>query len=48
MIHLLQRCSIVDVLQGHLKVFNAELGTLKGYEAKLHVDSAATPRFYKA
>ena len=47
-IHLLQRSSVADVLQRHLKVFNAELGTLEGYEAKLHVDPAANPRFYKA
>ena len=47
-IHLLQRSSVADVLKRHSTVFNAELGTLKGYEAKLHVDPAVNPRFYKA
>ena len=36
------------VLKRHSTVFNAELGTLKGYEAKLQVDPTATPRFYEA
>lgn len=35
-------------LKRHSTVFNAELGTLKGYEVKLQVDPTATLRFYKA
>ena len=47
-IHLLQRSTVADVLKRHSTIFNAELGTLKGYEAKLQMDPTATPRFYKA
>ena len=29
-------------------LFQPRLGTLKGYKAKIHVDSTATPKFSKA
>ena len=35
-------------LERHGEVFQAELVTLRGYEAKIHVDPGAKPRFCKA
>ena len=35
------------MLDHHQEVFKAELGTLKGYEAKILVDPDARPRFHK-
>ena len=40
--------SLQSVLDGHPEVFKSELGTLKGYEAKIFVDPDARPRFCKA
>ena len=37
-----------ELLERHGEVFQAELGTLRGYEAKIHVDPGAKPRFCKA
>lgn len=37
-----------EVLTKYSEVFNGELGTIKGYKAKLHVDPAAQPKFFKA
>ena len=37
-----------ELLDRHQEVFNAELGTLKGYKAHISVDPNATPRFCKA
>ena len=37
-----------EVLEQHEEVFRPELGTLKGYEAKIHVDPDARPRYCKA
>ena len=36
------------MLQRHADVFKDGLGTLEGYEAKLIVDTNASPRFLKA
>ena len=41
--------SLIDsVLARHKKVFEEGLGTMQGFEAKLHVDPHAQPRFCKA
>ena len=37
-----------EVLDRHSEVFREELGTLKGFKAKIHVDPSVTPRFCKA
>ena len=47
-IHQTRRSTLQDVLDRHSELFQPGLGTLRGYEAKLHVDSNATPRFCKA
>jgi hypothetical protein len=39
--------ALQEVLNKHEEVFNDELGTLKGFTAKMHVSSDATPRFFK-
>ena len=39
--------SLQDVLQRHSTVFKPELGRIKGVEAKLHINTAARPRFFK-
>jgi len=44
----LSTCSLQDVLDKHPAVFGGGLGTLKNFEAKIHVDPNATPRFCKA
>ena len=36
------------VLDKHEVVFKKELGTMRGFEAKIFVDPKATPRFCKA
>lgn len=38
----------MDVLNWHNTDFDHALGTLKGYQAKIHVDLQANPHFYKA
>lgn len=43
-----RRSTLQDVLGQHSELFQPGLGTLRGYEAKLHVDANATPRFCKA
>ena len=48
MIHQLRGGSLQELLERHGEVFQAELGTLRGYEAKIHVDPGAKPRFCKA
>lgn len=47
-INRIQRSTLQDVLDRHSDLFQPGLGTLRGYEAKLHVDADATPRFCKA
>ena len=47
-IRYLSTCSLQDVLDKHPAVFGEGLGTLKNFEAKIHVDPNATPRFHKA
>ena len=44
-IYQVQGSSPHDVLYSHQGVFGEELGMLKGYEAKIHIDAGATPRF---
>ena len=40
--------SLQEVLTEHQKVFEKGLGTLKNFEAKIHIDPKATPRLCKA
>ena len=47
-IHQVQGSSLQDVLYRHQGVFGEELEMLKGYEAKIHIDPGATPRFCRA
>ena len=37
------QCSLQDVLDAYSEVFGDNLGTVKGFTAKIHVDSTATP-----
>ena len=37
-----------EVLQCHAEVLSEECGEVKGYNATIHVDSGAQPRFCKA
>ena len=39
---------LARILERHSKIFNDELGTLKGHQAKIYVDPGAQPRFCKA
>ena len=48
MIHQLRVGPLEEVLRRHPEVFKDELGTLKGYQAKIYVDPAVKPRFCKA
>ena len=47
-IHQVQGSSLHDVLYRHQEAFGEELGMLKGYKAKIHIDAGATPRFCRA
>ena len=47
-VHKLFESALDQVLQKHQEVFNPGLGTLQGYEAKIHMDANAQPRFHKA
>ena len=40
--------SVQEVLAAHPQVFREELGTLQGYNATIHVESSACPKFCKA
>ena len=40
--------ALQQVLAKYEVLFKNELGTLRGYEAKLHVEANATPKFFKA
>ena len=42
------KVSVAGVLQKHTQVFREELGTLKGFAAKIHVDEGKPPKFFKA
>ena len=42
------RVSVAGVLQKHTQVFREELGTLKGFAAKIHVDERKSPKLFKA
>ena len=43
----IQSC-LSELLSKYDKIFQEVLGTLKGYEAKIEVNSEATPQFWKA
>ena len=43
-----RRPKLQEMLARHEEVFKTELGTLQGYEAKIHVDPEARPRYCKA
>ena len=47
-IYYIENCSIQSVLQRFTDVFKEGLGTLKGYEAKIHINPDVVPRFCKA
>ena len=47
-IHKLQRDSVGDILKQHVEIFEGTLGTLKGFQAQVHIDPPVTRRFYKA
>ena len=47
-IHQLRGGGLQELLERHGEVFQAELGTLRGYEAKIHVDPGAKPQFCKS
>ena len=41
-------CSLDSILLAHEAVFKPELGTLRGMEAKPHVETEAQPLFFRA
>ena len=43
--HTIQGSTLTSVLDQHAHVFQEGLGTLKGYEAQLHVNPEAMPKF---
>ncbi len=47
-IHRLYDRPVDKVLDPHSEVFRDELGTLKGFKAKIYVDPSVAPRFCKA
>ena len=47
-INTVQSRTVAHVLDRHRSLFEPGLGTLQGYEAKIHVDPTAQPRFCKA
>ena len=46
-IHKLQEDPLGSILSTHAPVFEETLGTLQGFKAQVHIDSAATPKFCK-
>ena len=47
-INALQGSLLDEILAQHKEIFQEELGTMKGYSAKIHVDPSASPKFCKA
>ena len=47
-INCVRQNQLQDVLDDHDELFKPGLGTLKGFEAKIHVDPGVRPRFCKA
>ena len=47
-IHQVHSVSLQELLAKYPAVFKEGLGTLKGYEAKIHVDPDAVPKFHRA
>ena len=46
-IYYIENCSIQSVLQQFTDVFKERLITLKGYEARIHINPHVVPRFFK-
>ena len=47
-IHQLQADALQEVLTWYQSVFEPGLGTLKGYQVKIHIEAGAQPRFCRA
>ena len=47
-IHRLHNGALLDILEDHQELFKDELGTLRGYKAKISVDANVEPHFCKA
>ena len=47
-IHTIQHLTLNNLLRKYESVFSPGLGTLKGFEAKIHVDPNVTAHFRKA
>ena len=47
-IYQVQASQLQEVLDRHKELFQPGLGTLKGFEAKIHIDPGTKPRFFKA
>lgn len=47
-VHSVSTSNLERMLDQKKALFQPRLGTLKGYKAKIHVDSTATPKFSKA
>ena len=47
-INLIQDRTLDEVLEEYSDIFKSELGTLKGFEAKIYVDADAQPHYCKA
>ena len=45
-IYYIENCSIQSVLQQFTDVFKERLITLKGYEARIHINPHVVPRFF--
>lgn len=47
-LHYTSRAGLQELLERHKEIFEEKLGTLKGFEAHICVDSTATPRIGRA
>jgi len=47
-IHQLRNTPLQEILESHQELFRDELGTLRGYKAKIFVDANVKPRYCKA
>ena len=47
-IHMVSNYKLQNILAKHQNVFGEGLGHLRGYNAKIHVDQEAVPKFMKA
>ena len=48
MIHKVQESKLSNILDKYKSVFTPGLGTLAGFEAKIHIEPNASPRFCQA